>query len=228
MPVRLCSKSFKLGFSSMWTKIQRYKLGFEEVEEPEIKLLTFVGSWGKRGSSRKTSINTCASLTTLKPLTVWITTNCGKSLMRWEHQTTLPASWKTCMQVKKHTRSIPEASQKSPTYSCDKSCKKFQKCKTFLLRNLSAEAETPILWPPDAKSQLIRRDPDAGKDWRQKEKQAAEMRWLDIVSNSMEMILSKCAEIVENRRFWCATVHEVAKRWTLPSDWTTAAILIGP
>ena len=101
MPVRLCSKSFKLGFISMWTKIQRYKLGFEEVEEPEIKLLTFAGSWGKRGSSRKTSINTCASLTTLKPLTVWITTNCGKSLMRWEHQTTLPASWKTCMQVKK-------------------------------------------------------------------------------------------------------------------------------
>ena len=37
----------------------------------------------------------------LKPLTVWITTNCGKFLKRWEYQTTLPASWETCMQVKK-------------------------------------------------------------------------------------------------------------------------------
>ena len=48
-------------------------------------------------SSRKTS----ASLTTLKPLTVWITTNCGKFFKRWQIQTTLPASWEICMQVKK-------------------------------------------------------------------------------------------------------------------------------
>ena len=41
------------------------------------------------------------SLTTPKPLTVWITENCGKFLKRWEYQTTLPASWETCMQVKK-------------------------------------------------------------------------------------------------------------------------------
>ena len=45
--------------------------------------------------------STFASLTTLKPLTVWITTNCRKFLKRWEYQTTLPASWGTCMQVKK-------------------------------------------------------------------------------------------------------------------------------
>ena len=49
--------------------------------------------------SRKTS--TSASLTTLKPLTVWITTNCGKFLKKWEYQTTLPALWETSMQVKK-------------------------------------------------------------------------------------------------------------------------------
>ena len=53
-----------------------YKLGFEEAEEPEIKLPTFVESQGKQGSSRKTS--TSAPLSTLKPLTVWITTNSGK------------------------------------------------------------------------------------------------------------------------------------------------------
>ena len=53
----------------------------------------------KARNSRKTS--TSASLTTLKPLTVWIMTNRGKFFKRWEHQTTLPAFCKTCMQVKK-------------------------------------------------------------------------------------------------------------------------------
>ena len=42
-----------------------------------------------------------ASMIMLKPWTVWITTNCGKFLKRWEYQTTLPASWKICMQIKK-------------------------------------------------------------------------------------------------------------------------------
>ena len=45
--------------------------------------------------------STSVSLTMLKPLALWITTNCGKFLKRWEHQTTLPASWEICMQVKK-------------------------------------------------------------------------------------------------------------------------------
>ena len=53
----------------------------------------------KQENSRKAS--TSASLTILKPLTVWITTNCGKFLRRWEYQTTLPASWEICLQVKK-------------------------------------------------------------------------------------------------------------------------------
>ena len=50
-----------------------YKMGFEETEEPEIKLPMFVGSWRKQGSSRKTYSS--ASLTTLNPLTLWITRN---------------------------------------------------------------------------------------------------------------------------------------------------------
>ena len=53
---------------------------FEEAQELEIKLPTFTGSWRKQGSSRKAS--TSASLTTLKSLTLWITTNCGKFLNR--------------------------------------------------------------------------------------------------------------------------------------------------
>jgi len=52
----------------------------------------------KQESSRK--ISTSASLTTLKPLTVWITTNCGKFFKRWEYQTTWPASWEICIQIK--------------------------------------------------------------------------------------------------------------------------------
>jgi len=97
---RLCSKSFKLCPSSMWTEnFQLFKLDLEKAEEPEIKLPTSVGSSKKQENSRKTS--TSALLSTPKPLTVWITTNCGKFLKRWEYQTTCPASCQICMQVKK-------------------------------------------------------------------------------------------------------------------------------
>ena len=74
------------------------KLDLEKAEEPEIKLPTSAGSLKKQDSSRKTS--TFASLATQKPLTVWITTNCGKFFKRWEYQTTLSASCGTCMPVK--------------------------------------------------------------------------------------------------------------------------------
>ena len=76
-----------------------FKLDLEKAEEPEIKWPMFVGLSKKQENSRKTSTSTL--LTTPKPLTVWITTNSGKFLKRWEHQTTWPASWETCKQVKK-------------------------------------------------------------------------------------------------------------------------------
>ena len=76
-----------------------YKLDLEKAEEPEIKFPTSVGSYKRQQNSRKTSNS--ASVTKLKPLTVWITTTCGKFFKRWEYQTTFPASWETCMQVKK-------------------------------------------------------------------------------------------------------------------------------
>ena len=62
-----------------------FKLVLEKAEEPEIKLPTFAGSWKKQESSRKTS--TSALLTRLEPLTVWITTNCGKFFKIWDYQT---------------------------------------------------------------------------------------------------------------------------------------------
>ena len=73
--------------------------GFGKGRGTRIKLSTSAGSSKKQESSIKTS--TSASLTMLKPLTVWITTNCGKFLKRWEYQTTSPGSWETYMQVKK-------------------------------------------------------------------------------------------------------------------------------
>ena len=76
-----------------------FKLDLERAEEPEIKLPTSVGSSEKQEGSRETSIS--ALLTTPKPLTVWITTNCGKFWKKWEYQTTWPASWEISMQVKK-------------------------------------------------------------------------------------------------------------------------------
>ena len=94
------SKSSKPGFNSTWTvNFQMFKLDLEKAEEPEIKLPTFTGSSKKQESSRKTSIS--ALLTMPKPSIVLITTSCGKFFKRWEYQTTWPASWETCMQVKK-------------------------------------------------------------------------------------------------------------------------------
>ena len=75
------------------------KLDLVKAEEPEIKLPTSIGPSEKQENSRKTS--TSSLLTTPKPVTVWIKTNCGKFLKRWEYQTTWPASWEICMQVKK-------------------------------------------------------------------------------------------------------------------------------
>ena len=79
-----------------------FKLDLEKSEEPEIKLPTSAGSQKKQENSRKTY--TSASLTTLNPLPLWITTNCGKLLKRWEYQTTCPASRETYMHVRKQFR----------------------------------------------------------------------------------------------------------------------------
>ena len=98
--VKECSKSSKPGFSNTWTvNSQMFKLVLEKAEEPEIKLPTSAGSSKKQESSKKISVS--ALLTMPKPLTVWITINCGKFWKRWEYQSTWSASWENYMQVRK-------------------------------------------------------------------------------------------------------------------------------
>ena len=97
---KYCSKFSKPGFNSTWTvNFQMFNLDLEKAEEPEIKLSTSSGSFKKQESSRKTSIS--AFLIMPKPLTMWITINCGKFLQRWEYQIILPGSWEICIWVKK-------------------------------------------------------------------------------------------------------------------------------
>ena len=93
----------------------------------------------------------------------------------------------------------------------------------FILRT-HAVAETPILRPPDGKNWLIRKDPDAGKDWRQEEKGRQKMRWLD-------------ASLTQWTWFWTsseswwwtwkpgAVLHGVTKSWTQLSGWTDIELI---
>ena len=91
----------------------------------------------------------------------------------------------------------------------------------LFIRRADAEAEAPVLWPHDVKNQLIRKDPDAGKDWRWEEEGRQRMRWWDGITDSMDMSLSKLQKMVKDREAWCAVVHRVTKGRTGQSDWTT-------
>ena len=87
------------------------------------------------------------------------------------------------------------------------------------------EVETPIVWPPDAKSWLIWKDSDVGKDWRQEQKGMAEdemvgwHHWLDGHE------FGKAPELVMDRAAWCAAVHGVIKIRTWLNDWTEVLLI---
>ena len=105
--IALTSHAGKVMLKILQARLQQYvnhelpdvQAGFRKGRGTRDQIPTFVGSSKKQENSRKTF--TPASLTMLKPLTVWITTNCGKFFKRWEYQITWPASWETYMQVRK-------------------------------------------------------------------------------------------------------------------------------
>ena len=105
--IALISHTSKVMLKILQARLQQYvnhelpdvQAGFSKGRGTEIKLPTSAGSWKKQESSRKTSIS--ALLTMPRPLTVWITVNCGKFWKRWDYQTTWSASWETYKQVRK-------------------------------------------------------------------------------------------------------------------------------
>ena len=113
--IAFISHASKVMLKILQARLQQYhelpdvQAGFRKGRGTRNQSPTSAGSSKKRESSRKTS--TSALLTTPKPLTVWVTTNCGKFWKRWEYQTTWPASWEICMQIRKQQLELDREQQ---------------------------------------------------------------------------------------------------------------------
>ena len=120
--IALISHASKVMLKILHVRLQQYvncglpdiQVGFRKGRRTRDQTVNIRWIIEKEESSRKTS--TFALFTMPKPLTIWITTNCGKLLKRWEYRTTWPASWETCMQVRKQQLELDMEQKTGPKY----------------------------------------------------------------------------------------------------------------